>query len=58
MPIEIDEFVTEVTTESESEGASPVAAQSAPWLDQMRVREALIRTQRDRSRTAAEGFDD
>jgi hypothetical protein len=58
MPIQIDEFTTDVFTESDSEGASPAPAASEPWRDQMSVQDAISKIRRDRSRTAAEAFDD
>jgi hypothetical protein len=58
MPFRIDELTTEVITEAESPGAREGGAGAEPWRDALRIREALVRNQRDHQRTAAREFDD
>ena len=56
MPVQIDEVVSEVTTEPEVPAAAP--AQVPEWREMERVRGAGAHLRCDRFRTAAEGYDD
>jgi hypothetical protein len=57
MPINIENLSTEVIPEPESSGhrTSPSASR---WEEAEKIRENFFRWKRNRSRTAAEGFDD
>ena len=56
MPIHIDEMVSDVTVEPGSPSAR--APHPVKWEEMAHVREAQAQLERDRFRSAAEGFDD
>ena len=56
MPIQVDEIVSSVTAEAESPAAG--ASELTAWEELARTRQALAQIERDRFRTAAEGYDD
>ena len=57
MAVHVDNAMSEVVPEVEpSAGAG--GGESEPWEEEERVSAALSRTAMERSRTAAEGFDD
>lgn len=56
MAVHVDEMVSEVTTEPSS--AEAAVSEPVKWEERARVHEALAQIGRDRSRTAAEGYDD
>ena len=57
MTVHVDNAVSEVVPEVEpSAGAG--GGESSPWDEEERVSAAISRTAMERSRTAAEGFDD
>jgi hypothetical protein len=57
MPINVENLSTEVIPEpEEAAGAGPTSA--SHWEETEKLRQSLARWRRDRSRTAAEGFDD
>ncbi len=56
MPVHIDQVVTEIFTEAESE--SDEEAVDKRWSEQIKVEAFLKQTERHNSRLKAEGFDD
>jgi hypothetical protein len=57
MAVHVDNAMSEVEPEVEPSGGAG-GGESAPWEEEERVSAALSRTAMERSRTAAEGFDD
>ena len=59
MPVNVDNLTTEVIPEPEGPGSERMAkAASRSWEEAEKLRGALARIKYDRSRTAAENFDD
>ena len=57
MAVHVDNAMSEVVPEVEPSGGAG-GDEGAPWEEEERVSAALSRTAMERSRTAAEGFDD
>jgi hypothetical protein len=58
MAVAVDQLTTEVIPEPEPSSANGSPDKDQTWEIVMRAREAHARLLRDRSRTAAEAFDD
>lgn len=57
MPVNVDEIVSNIQPEPESDTAAG-AASEPEWRRASDLRSLLVCTRKDRHRTAADGFDD